>query len=119
MNSNKQIKNKIIMERDESSYDPSAEDIENEEITLASNITDNSIFDILGISRLESVHTNFLKWLLEKGREYPTILEYFVRSIVNVKFRMGHYGQSATGIVGYVVGESFGHRVVEGNILDP
>ena len=41
-----------------------------------------SLFTTLGIARLESVHTNFLKWLLEKGGKYPAILEYFVRSIV-------------------------------------
>ena len=30
---------------------------------------------------------------------------------------MGHDGQSAAGIVGDVAGESFGHRVVEGNLV--
>ena len=64
------------------SQEQPTEDIENDEIESNSEDVKNSILDILGISRLESVHTNFLKWLLEYSWDYPILVRLLIQSIL-------------------------------------
>lgn len=71
----------VSIEDQDSEVQP-MEDIENKEITFAYDNTYNSIFDILGISRLESVHTNFLKWFINRSKDYQVILKFLIQSIV-------------------------------------
>lgn len=77
---------KDVMSNNETLLSQTMDESVNGEFEPVSEYHQDSTFDILvdilGVSRLESVHTNFLKWLLEKGRGYSSILEYFVKSIV-------------------------------------
>ncbi|MDE5794618.1 MAG: PD-(D/E)XK nuclease family protein [Muribaculaceae bacterium] len=71
-----------VCDEDPASVVQPIEDTANKEITLSSDDIYNSIFDILGISRLESVHTNFLKWFINKSKDYQVILKLLIQSIV-------------------------------------
>ena len=60
------------------------EGIENEDITSDVENTCNSLLDVLKVSRMEVVHTNFLKWFFDKSKKHPIILKHLLQSIINI-----------------------------------